>query len=103
GQLMPQRPIDLERIVFAQTRIQRNELAPKIGAARGAEKPRVPLHVDGARQFRGVEVLKHLPRFCLELKIASKDHEHRAAWQTKIELFKQRHTCSSSLLRRGDS
>src|SRR5205807_6870538 len=54
GQLVPQRPIDLERVVFAQTRIQRNELAPKIRAARGAEKPRVPFHVDGTRQFRGV-------------------------------------------------
>ena len=91
SQLVPQRAVDLERIVFAQTRIQRDELAPEIGAAGGAEKPGVPFHVDGAREFRGVELLQHFARFCLELKVAAEHHECRPAWQTKIELFKQRH------------
>lgn len=102
-QLMPQRAIDLDRVVVAQTRIQRDELTMEVRATGGAEKPGVPFHVDGAGKFRGVELLQHLARFRFELKIAAEHDEQRPARQTEIELFKQRHRRGSSLSRGGDS
>ena len=59
--------------------------------------------MDGARQFRGVELLQHLPRFRLEVKIASEHYERGPRRQTKIELLKQRHTRGSIAFRADES
>lgn len=89
SQLVPQSAFNLRRVMFAQAWIQRNELAAKISAARGAEKSRVPLHPHGAREFRGIKGLQHFPRLSLELEIAAEHDEHRAGRKGEIELFKR--------------
>jgi hypothetical protein len=54
-QFVPERAIDLGGIVIAQARIQRNQVAAKIGAAGGTEESRIPFHADLARELVGIE------------------------------------------------
>jgi hypothetical protein len=55
GKLVPQSAIEFGGVVFAQSRIQRDEVAARIRAAGGTEEARVPFHVDFAREFLGAE------------------------------------------------
>ena len=60
--LMAQGAIDFGRIVFAQTRVERDQIAARVGAAGGAEQARVPFHVDFGAELFGVERGENLAR-----------------------------------------
>ena len=86
SQFVPQCALDLRRVMLAQTRIQRNELAAKIRASRGAEESRIPFHVDFAREFRGIESAQYFPGLRFEVSVAPQDDERRRRRENEIEL-----------------
>ena len=54
-QLVAERAVDLGCIVFAQARIQRDQVTARIGASGGAEEARIPFHVNFAPELVGIE------------------------------------------------
>ena len=91
GQLVAERAIDLGGILFAQPRIQGDQVAARIGASGGAEEARIPFHVDGARELVGVERRQDFARFGFEGGITSENNQRWRRWKNEIELSKQRH------------
>ena len=65
-QLVAKRAIDLGCIVFAQARIQRDEVTARIGASGGAEEARIPFHVNFAPELVGIEGCQDFARFRFE-------------------------------------
>jgi hypothetical protein len=86
SKLVAQRALDLRGVVIVEAGIQRDEIAARIGAARGAAKAGVPFHVDRGRQFLGVESAQDLASFRFEAGIAAKDDERRGGWKDEVEL-----------------
>jgi hypothetical protein len=76
-ELMAQGALDLGGVVFAQARIQRDKVAAEISAARGAEKPRIPLYPDLAREIGGLESAQNFACLRFEGGIASEHDERR--------------------------
>ena len=99
GQLVAERAIDLGGIVFAEPRIQRDQVAARIGASGGAEEARIPFHVNFAPELVGIERCEDFACFRFERWIASQDDESWRRWKNEIELSKRRHTPGDFLLR----
>src|SRR5204863_8170881 len=91
-QLVAERAIELGCIVFAQARIQRDEVAARIGASGGPEEARIPFHVNFAPELVGIERCEDFACFRFERWIASQDDESWRRWKNEIELSKRRHT-----------
>src|SRR5437764_14622801 len=91
SQLVAERAIDLGGILFAQPRIQGDQVAARIGASGGAEESRIPFHVDCARELVGVERLQDFARLGFERGITSEHNECCRGWKNEIELSKQWH------------
>ena len=95
-QLMAQSAVDFRGVVLAEPRIQRNEVTVRICAAGGTEEPRVPFHVDFAREFFGAKSTENFARCCFKGGIAPENDERRLRRKNEIELPKQRHRrCAS--------
>jgi hypothetical protein len=85
--LMPESAIDLLRVVLAQAWIQRDQLSPEIGAAGGAEKPRVPFHVNRSREFVGAEPREDFAGLRLQGGIASESDRRKCRREDEIQLL----------------
>ena len=85
-QFMAQGSVDFSRAMLAQARIQRDEIPAKIRAARGAEKPGIPFHLDRCGQLRRAKRFQHLPGRPFELGIAPQDDEQEGRRENQIEL-----------------
>ena len=86
GKLVPQGALDFRGVVFAQKRISRDKIAPRIGAAGGAGETRVPFDVNLCGQRVGIEGAKDFARFAFERCVATEDNERRSGWKNEIEL-----------------
>ena len=86
GQFVSQSAVDLARIVFAQTRIKRDQRPTKIGPAGRAEKPGIPFDLHVARQFGGAQGLQQFPGFGFEREVAPEHDERWTSWKNEIEL-----------------
>ena len=86
-ELMAQRPIDFLRAVFPQPRIQRNDVASRIGPAGGAEKARVPLHMNGASKLLRSERSQDLPRPRFQGRVAPENDKAGDGGKDKVELM----------------
>ena len=102
GEFVAQGAIDLGGIVFAKSWIERDQVAARIGAARGAEETRVPFHLDFARELLGVEWRQDFARFGFERGITSENDQRRRRRKNEIELSKQRHAPGGFLRRRTE-
>lgn len=83
-QLVAQRAIDLGGVVFAQPRVQGNEITMRIGAPRCAEKSSVPFHADFVREICRVERSQDFTSFRFQGGIASEDDERGPCWESEI-------------------
>jgi hypothetical protein len=90
-QLMAQSAVDFRGVVLAEPRIQRNEVTVRICAAGGTEEPRVPFHVDFAREFFDAKWTENFARRRFEAGIAPQNDERWLRGKNEIELPKQRH------------
>jgi hypothetical protein len=103
-QLMAQSAIDFRGVVLAETRIERNEVSVRIRAAGGAEKSRVPFHVNFSGEFFGAKWTENFARSRFEGGIASQNDERWLRRKNEIELPKQRHkrsVCRRSRIEHG--
>ena len=90
-QLMAQSAVNFRGVVLAEPRIQRNEVTVRICAAGGTEEPRVPFHVDFAREFFGAKWTEDFARCRFKGGIAPQNDERWLRRKNEIELPKQRH------------
>jgi hypothetical protein len=90
-QLVAKGALDLCGIMFAQPRIQGDELAARIGSPGRAEKAGVPFDAELACQFVGLEPAQDLLGFRFEGKIAAQQHERGAGGKDEVELFRRLH------------
>ena len=90
-ELMAQSAVDFHGVMLAEPRIQRNEVTMRIRAAGGTEEPRVPFHVDCAREFVGAKRTENFARCRFKGGIAPENDERRLRGKNEIELPKQRH------------
>lgn len=90
-ELMAQGAVDFRRVVFAESRIQRNEITVRIRAAGGAKEPGIPFHVNYAAEFLGAEGTENFARCRFERGIASENDERWLRGENEVELPKQRH------------
>lgn len=98
-ELMAQGAIDLGSIVFPEPRVERDQVATRIGAAGRAEQASVPFHVDFPRELLGIERLQDFARLCLERRVTSENDERARSWKNEVELSKQWHTPGDFLRR----
>ncbi len=86
-QFMAQRPIDFIRAVVPQTRVQGNNVAPRIRPAGRAEEARVPFHVKGASKLVHSERSKDFPRPGFQSCIATQHHKSGCGRKNEVELL----------------
>jgi hypothetical protein len=86
-QLMTQSAIDLRRIVFAQTRVQRDQVTAGIRASSATMKPRVPFHVHCTSKLSGVERREDFARFRFEGRVATQDNQRRRGRENQVQLL----------------
>jgi hypothetical protein len=75
GQLVTKSAIDFGGAMIAQKRIQRDQVAARIGAAGGAGKARIPFHADFPGEVISAEWGEDFARLRFETRIASKHDE----------------------------
>jgi hypothetical protein len=86
-ELMPQSAIDLSSIMFAQARVERDDLPARIGPPGRAEKPRVPFDADLAGELLGIQGRQDFAGFCFKRRIASQNDRRKSGWENEIELL----------------
>ncbi|HEX8490928.1 MAG TPA: hypothetical protein VF626_07920 [Chthoniobacterales bacterium] len=86
SQLMAESAIYLRGIVLAESRIQGDEVAARIGSPGGAEEAGVPFDAEFARELVGSERAQDFLRSRFEGKIAAQHHERGASGENKVEL-----------------
>jgi hypothetical protein len=74
-QLMAESPVDFRAIVLPEPGIERDEIAMRIRAAGGAEKARVPFHMDFAGEFFGAQWRENFARCRFEGGITPENDE----------------------------
>jgi hypothetical protein len=87
GQLMAQGAINLGRVVLAQARIQRDQVAPGIGPARRAEESCVPFDMDFAGELVGAEGREDFTGGCFQSRVASENHRRKRRRKDEVELL----------------
>lgn len=87
GQLVAQGALDFRGVVVAESRVERDEITPRIGAAGRAEKARIPFDANFRCEFGGVDRGENFARRRFEGRIASQDDEHRRRRENKIQLL----------------
>ena len=90
-QLMAQSAVDFRGVVLAEPGIQRDEVTVRIRPAGGTEEPRVPFHVDFAREFFGPKWTENFACCRFKREIAPENDERRLRGKNEIELPKRRH------------
>jgi hypothetical protein len=87
SELMPESAIDLSGIMFAQARIQGDDLAARISPTGGAAEARVPFDANLAGELRGVEGRQDIADFCFERGIAPQHDRRKSRRENEIELL----------------
>jgi len=87
GQLMAESAVDFRAVMLAEPRIHRDEVTMRIRAARGAEEPRIPFHMDFAGEFFGAKWRENFARSRFEGRIAPENDERRFRRKNEVELL----------------
>ena len=86
-ELMAQSAVDFRAVVLAEPWIQRDKITMRIRAAGGAEKPRVPFHMDLAGEFFGAQWRENFARRRFEGGIAAEHDERGLRRKNEVELL----------------